>query len=208
MSKFFKGLIKKLTPKFLSRYQVEKPFSESLSKILTHIVEVIDNIVKIDDRLILIPFPSPEKTSVLTYYLNTNYGLNYLIFNLSDYIYSSEAFNNQVVDCSFPGLPCPPLEATFILLKQIDAWIESNPDHVVVLNSQANMSRSFMLAAEYLCFCKKKYKEPTEALAKLCEEHNIDQRTVFLPSQMLYVDYFSKILGGFVVHLADLVAGT
>jgi len=61
------------------------------------------------------------------------------------------------------------------------------------------MSRSFMIAAEYLCYCRKKYKDPLEALAKLCEEHKIDQKTLLLPSQLLYLDYFSKTFHGFTV---------
>ena len=34
MSEFFKGLLNKLTPKFINKYQVEKPLSDSLSNLL------------------------------------------------------------------------------------------------------------------------------------------------------------------------------
>lgn len=80
----------------------------------------------------------------------------------------------------------------------MDAWISSDPAHVVVINSQSNMSRSFMLAAEYLCFCRKKYKEPLEALDKLCEEKRFDKK-LLLASQKLYMEYFSKVMHGFIV---------
>ena len=97
----------------------------------------MEEIIKVDDKLLLIPSPSPEKAEELAAYLKSKYGSNFLVFNVSEHTYDPLIFDNQVVDCTFPGYPCPPLEATFILLKQIDSWISSATDHVAVINCQA-----------------------------------------------------------------------
>lgn len=97
----------------------------------------MDEIIRVDDKLILVPFPSLEKAPELAEYLKKKYGQNYLLFNISEHSYDPTIFNNQVVDYVFPGYPCLPLEAAFILLKQIDSWISSSPEHVIVLNCQA-----------------------------------------------------------------------
>jgi len=149
--------------------------------------------------LLIIPFPSEEKVLALAGYLNDKYGVNYLLFNLSEHEYNIEPFKNQVTNCSFPGYPCPPLEAIFILLKQMDSWLQSDPANVLVINCQATMARSFVLAAEYLCFCRMKYKDPIEALNELCDMNGFDPNLLLFPSQQLYFNYFSKIFQGFTV---------
>ncbi len=97
----------------------------------------MEEIIKVDDKMLLIPFPSPDKAEALADYLNSKYGIDYLVFNVSEHQYDPKLFNNQVVDYTFPGYPCPPLEATFILLKQIDSWLASADTHVAVVNCQA-----------------------------------------------------------------------
>ena len=92
--------------------------------------------------MVLIPFPSSERQQAIADYLNIKFGShNYLVFNVSEHSYNSKIFNNQVVDFTFPGLPCLPLEAVFTLLKQIDSWLQSDEKHVAVIHCQSTKVR-------------------------------------------------------------------
>ena len=90
----------------------------------------------IDPRLIIIPFPSPEKLEAMANYLNSAYNRHYMIYNVSEYVYNSRLFLNQVVDYSFPGYPCLPLEAAFIINKEMESWLNSDPKNIAVLHCQ------------------------------------------------------------------------
>ena len=204
MSKLFEGIMSKLSPIFGRQAQPAKVSPQSLSKYFFYVakceLELLEELIKVDDKLILIPFPSPDKAETLATYLRSKYGQNYLVFNASEHVYDPQIFDNQVVDCTFPGYPCPPLEATFILLKQMDSWIASDPNHVAVINCQATRSRSFVLAAEFLCFCRARYGHPLEALGKICEMNGFDQEALLFPSQKIYIGYFGSIFRGFTVY--------
>jgi len=95
-------------------------------------------IINIDSKLIVIPFPSVELRESLANYLNYTYNTCYLIFNVSEYSYSSELFFDQVVDHSFPGYPYLPLETAFTLCKEIESWINSSKHNVAVVHCQAS----------------------------------------------------------------------
>jgi len=93
-------------------------------------------VLKFDNRLVVIPFPSFDKLELLANYLNSAYFRNYMIFNFSEYTYSSRLFLNQVVDYCFPGYSCPPLEAAFMATKEIESWLKSDDKNVVVIHCQ------------------------------------------------------------------------
>lgn len=117
----------------------------------------------------MLPFPSEDFASALALYLNTKYGENYLIFNISEHPYDSAIFSSQVADYTFPGYPCPPLEALFLLCHELDSWIISDKSHIGIIHCQATRSRSLLIAALYMCYCKLKHKHPADALVELCE---------------------------------------
>jgi len=73
---------------------------------------------------------------MLASYLNSKYPENYLIFNVSEHTYNTKLFNNQVVEYTFPGYPCLPLEAAFTICKEMDSWLNSDPKHIVVVHCQ------------------------------------------------------------------------
>ena len=185
MSKFFNGIYKK----FFSKPSGPPPTPEIFGKI-----------IKIDNQLTLIPFPSSERIDVLLDYLKTG-NPNYLIFNLSEHLYNSRIFNDQVVNYSFPGYPCPPLEATFLLLNQIDAWLISDQNNFAIVNCQANRLRSLMLAAEYLCYCKLSYPNTKEALEALNTINGVKENIKLVPSQIRYLGYFDSVFNGTIVFI-------
>ncbi len=89
------------------------------------------------------PFPAPEKQESLARYLNSKYSQNYLIFNVSEHSYNPKPFLNQVVDYTFPGHPCLPLEAAFTLCKEFDSWLNSDPKHVAIVHCQSTKVHFF-----------------------------------------------------------------
>lgn len=90
-----------------------------------------------DDRLLLINFPKATETGEFAHYLRRKFGPDFLVFNLSEHSYPTEPFLNQVVECVFPGYPCPPLEAIFTTCRHIHSWLRSGPEHVAFLHCQA-----------------------------------------------------------------------
>jgi hypothetical protein len=112
-------------------------------------LEVFKEIIEITDRIIVIPFPAKEKIKDLAKYFNTKYAHNYLIYNLSEHKYDTSPFKNQVsssilnflnqvIEYSFAGYPCAPLEILFLILKEIESWLTLDPKNVAVLHCQAS----------------------------------------------------------------------
>jgi len=85
----------------------------------------------------------------------------------------------------------------------MDSWISSDPMHVSVINCQATRARSFMLSAEFLCFCLLKFTHPIEALIKICEMNGYDLDALLFPSQKIYMGYFANIFHGFIVFFKN-----
>jgi len=56
-----------------------------------------------------------------------------------------------------------------------------------------------MIAAQYLCYCKGKYRHPKEALELFCEKVRLESDKLLFPSQKLYLSYAGEILNGFTV---------
>jgi hypothetical protein len=62
-----------------------------------------------------------------------------MIYNLSERKYNVEYFNNQVTDFVFAGFPNPPLETFFIILKELDSWLNADDKHVAIIHCQPSM---------------------------------------------------------------------
>jgi hypothetical protein len=53
----------------------------------------------ISPRILVIPYPSENKVDELATYFNISYKNKYMVWNLSEYLYNPERFDNQVIDC-------------------------------------------------------------------------------------------------------------
>ena len=56
-----------------------------------------------------------------------------------------------------------------------------------------------MTAAEYLCYCKGRYRHPKEALVEFCAKVKADPEKLLFPSQKLYLSYSGDVMDGFIV---------
>jgi hypothetical protein len=52
----------------------------------------------ITPRILVTPFPSDDQIRALSRYFNATYKNKYMVWNLSEYLYNPEPFDNQVID--------------------------------------------------------------------------------------------------------------
>ena len=125
--------------------------------------EVLEEIITVSEKIYYIPFPTPEKIKILSDFLNSKFESNYVIFNLSEYTYEYSFFKNQVVNYSFPGFPCLPLNSFFKLLLEMENWIESSPKNIVVIHCQSTRARSCLALSLYLAYSSFQFNHISEA---------------------------------------------
>ena len=104
--------------------------------VLKHDNSLPDDVNFITPRLLVIPFPSENRIDQLATYFNVNYKNKYMVWNLSEYQYDPERFDNQVIDCAYVGYPCPPLEQIFLLCNSIKAWLDSDEENLAIVHCQ------------------------------------------------------------------------
>lgn len=85
-------------------------------------------------------------------YLNITHACQYLVYNLSEYAYDYGPFGNSVMEYTFPGLPCPPLDMLYMICTSMQSWLMIDPKNVVVLHCQGPRGRSSLVAACFLAF--------------------------------------------------------
>ncbi len=161
--------------------------------------EFQSELVEIDPRLLIIPFPTREKTPYIAEYLESRYGSNYMVFNVSERTYDTKPFSDRVLNFNFPGYPCPPLAAMFLIFKQLDAWLSSSKDHVAVLHCQVTKARSGMVAAGYMCYSGGSHAGISAAFHQVCKAIGVEPQNLLYPTQQLYLKYIAEIFDGTIV---------
>jgi hypothetical protein len=154
-------------------------------------VDVPKNIYFITPRIILIPYPKEEIIEGISGYLNTFYFRKYMVWNLSEHLYSSDIFNGQVLDFVFVGYPNPPLNEVFGIFNSISGWLESGPDNVAVVHCQSTCARSYFLISSYLAWQNR--KDPLETFKEISKNIQLPAPLLF-PSHIRYMSYISEII--------------
>jgi len=98
------------------------------------------------------PFPAEDLIQDISEYLNTTHTSHYLVYNLSEHSYDNEHFYNSVMEYSFPGVPCPPLDSIFMICTAMQSWLTIDSKNVIVIHCQGTKGRSALLAACFLSF--------------------------------------------------------
>jgi len=70
----------------------------------------------------------------VAHFLNTHHPEKFKIWNLSEESYNYEIFGNNVVECKFPGHPCPPLESLLSICGDMVDWMNLNAENVCVVH--------------------------------------------------------------------------
>ncbi|XP_059503592.1 tensin-1 isoform X3 [Stegostoma tigrinum] len=129
--------------------------------------------------------------------LMSKHGENYLLFNLSEQRYDISKLNPKVVDFGWPDLHAPPLDKICSICKAMDTWLNSDPQHVVVIHNKGNRGRTGVVIAAYMYYSNIS-ASADQALDRFAMKKFYEDKIlpVGQPSQRRYVHYFSGLLSG------------
>ncbi|OMJ86112.1 hypothetical protein SteCoe_12470 [Stentor coeruleus] len=151
----------------------------------------------VTSRIVLIPYPKEELINSLAGYFNTMHFRKYMVWNLSETLYSADIFNGQVLDFVFVGYPNPPLSSIFGIFNSISGWLESDPDNIAVIHCQSTRARSFMMISSYLAW--QNHKDPIDIYSQLSKNFSQPSNLLF-PSHYRYMNYINQVTQGFKPH--------
>ncbi|XP_030054055.1 tensin-2 isoform X2 [Microcaecilia unicolor] len=165
----------------------------------------------ITERIISVFFPSELEEQryrgnlkEVAQMLKSKHEDKYLLFNLSEKRYDITRLNPKVHDFGWPDLHAPPLDKICSICKAIEMWLNSDPQHVVVLHCKGNKGKTAVIVAAYMHYSKISASADqalsTLAMRKFCE----DKVGPYLqPSQSRYISYFSGLLSGAIKMSSD-----
>ncbi|GAB1606464.1 tensin-1-like isoform X6 [Argonauta hians] len=154
------------------------------------------------ERIIAISFPAEGHDELYSYalkdvanMLKTKHGDKYLVINLSEKREDLSQINVHVVDFGWPDHLAPPLERLCSICKSIDSWLNSDPQHVVVIHCKGGKGRIAVVTAAYMNYCNI-CSSKDQALDRFAMKRFYDDKLGGLPqpSQRRYVHYFTGLL--------------
>ncbi|XP_036447812.1 tensin-2 isoform X2 [Colossoma macropomum] len=121
----------------------------------------------------------------------------FLLFNLSERRHDITRLNPKVHDFGWPDLHAPPLDKICAMCKAMETWLNSDPQHVVVLHCKGNKGKTGVIIAAYMHYSKisagADQALSTLAMRKFCEDK---VSSSLQPSQNRYIYYFGGLLSG------------
>jgi protein-tyrosine phosphatase len=114
----------------------------------------------ISARVIAMGFPATgleatyrNEVKEVARFLNHHHSGNYMIFNLSERSYDYALFGYRVQDCGWPDHQTAPLFYLLDVVRAMDAWLSSSPEHVAVVHCLAGKGRTGVVIAAYFLYC-------------------------------------------------------
>ncbi|XP_062975295.1 tensin-2 isoform X2 [Elgaria multicarinata webbii] len=121
----------------------------------------------------------------------------YMLLNLSEKRHDIIRLNPKVQDFGWPDLHAPPLDKICSICKAMETWLNSDPQHVVVLHCKGNKGKMGVIVAAYMYYSKISASADqalsTLTMRKFCEDK---VAAALQPSQKRYIHYFSGLLSG------------
>ncbi|XP_053159843.1 tensin-2 isoform X2 [Hemicordylus capensis] len=121
----------------------------------------------------------------------------YMLCNLSEKRHDIIKLNPKVQDFGWPDLHAPPLDKICSICKAMETWLNSDPQHVVVLHCKGNKGKTGVIVAAYMYYSKISASADqalsTLTMRKFCEDK---VAASLQPSQKRYIHYFSGLLSG------------
>ncbi|XP_068008702.1 tensin-3 isoform X4 [Melanerpes formicivorus] len=160
----------------------------------------------ITERIIAVSFPAScsEETYLhnlqdVTRMLKSKHGDNYLVLNLSEKRYDLTKLNPKIVDVGWPDLHAPPLDKVCTICKAMESWLNSDPQHVVVIHCRGGKGRIGVVISSYMHFTNVS-ASADQALDRFAMKKFFDDKVSALmqPSQRRYVQFLSGLLSGSV----------
>ncbi|XP_068252100.1 tensin-3 isoform X5 [Nyctibius grandis] len=160
----------------------------------------------ITERIIAVSFPAScsEETYFhnlqdVTRMLKSKHGDNYLVLNLSEKRYDLAKLNPKIMDVGWPDLHAPPLDKVCTICKAMESWLNSDPQHVVVIHCRGGKGRIGVVISSYMHFTNVS-ASADQALDRFAMKKFFDDKVSALmqPSQRRYVQFLSGLLSGSV----------
>uniref|UniRef100_A0A673IZG4 Tensin-2-like n=1 Tax=Sinocyclocheilus rhinocerous TaxID=307959 RepID=A0A673IZG4_9TELE len=121
----------------------------------------------------------------------------FLLFNLSERRRDITRLIPKVHDFGWPDMHAPPLDKICAMCKAMENWLNSDPQHVVVLHCKGNKGKTGVIIAAYMHYSKisagADQALSTLAMRKFCEDK---VSSSLQPSQNRYIYYFGGLLSG------------
>ncbi|XP_074662708.1 tensin-3-like [Tubulanus polymorphus] len=155
-------------------------------------------------RIIAMTFPVSEGHEVsyrnsmkeVTAMLKTKHGTHYFIVNLSENHFDLSRSNGNLSEQGWPATLAPPLERLCSICKSIDSWLNSDPNHVIVLHCKGGTSRVAVILEAYMHYSNI-CASADKALDRFAMKRFYDEKDGMKhPSQKRYVNYFGGLLSG------------
>ncbi|XP_069509721.1 tensin-2 isoform X2 [Ambystoma mexicanum] len=158
----------------------------------------------ITERIISVFFPAAleeqryrSNLKEVAQMLKSKHEEKYLLLNLSEKRHDITRLNPKVHDFGWPDLHAPPLDKICSICKSMETWLNSDPQHVVVLHCKGNKGKTGVIVAAYMHYSKISASADqalsTLAMRKFCEDKVAPS---LQPSQSRYINYFSGLLSG------------
>ncbi|XP_069317627.1 tensin-3 isoform X1 [Eulemur rufifrons] len=160
----------------------------------------------ITERIIAVSFPAGcseesylRNLQEVTRMLKSKHGDNYLVLNLSEKRYDLTKLNPKIMDVGWPELHAPPLDKMCTICKAQESWLNSDPQHVVVIHCRGGKGRIGVVISSYMHFTNVS-ASADQALDRFAMKKFYDDKVSALmqPSQKRYVQFLSGLLSGSV----------
>ncbi|XP_077706463.1 tensin-3 isoform X4 [Canis aureus] len=160
----------------------------------------------ITERIIAVSFPAGcseesylHNLQEVTRMLRSKHGDNYLVLNLSEKRYDLTKLNPKILDVGWPELHAPPLDQVCTICKAQESWLNSDPQHVVVIHCRGGKGRIGVVISSYMHFTNVS-ASADQALDRFAMKKFYDDKVSDLmqPSQKRYVQFLSGLLSGTV----------
>ncbi|OXB62980.1 hypothetical protein ASZ78_000890, partial [Callipepla squamata] len=96
-----------------------------------------------------------------------------------------------IMDVGWPDLHAPPLDKVCTICKAMESWMNSNPQHVVVIHCKGGRGRIGVVISSYMHFTSVS-TSADQALDRFAMKKFFDDKlsSLMQPSQKRYLAYF------------------
>ncbi|XP_044143513.1 tensin-2 isoform X1 [Bufo gargarizans] len=188
------------------------PRSFSLDQVIQRSYDL--DLTYITERIISVFFPTileeqryRSNLREVASMLRSKHEDKYLFFNLSRKRHDIRKLNPKVQEFFWPDCHAPPLDVICSICKAIEAWLNNDPQHVVVLHCKGNQGKTGVVIASYMHYSKVSASVDqalsTLAMRKFCEDK---VSSSLHPSQRRYINYFGGLLSGTIKISSDMLS--
>ncbi|XP_069826286.1 tensin-2 isoform X2 [Dendropsophus ebraccatus] len=188
------------------------PRSFSLDQVIQRSYDL--DLTYITERIISVFFPTTleeqryrSNLREVASMLRSKHEDKYLFFNLSRKRHDIRKLNPKVQEFFWPDCHAPPLDVICSICKAMEAWLNSDPQHVVVLHCKGNQGKTGVVIASYMHYSKVSASVDqalsTLAMRKFCEDK---VSSSLHPSQRRYINYFGGLLSGTIKISSDMLS--